>query len=427
MHSLPRGDELADLQLQGLRDSIARAHSAVPSYRKRCEAAGVHPADLESLADLARFPFTNKQDLRDQYPFGGLAIPREQVACVHTSSALAGRPTLMGFSHADLERWAALMARTLEAGGVRPGDLVHIAFPYGLHPGGMGAHLGAEALGCTVLPMSEGRIQLQAQLLAELRPRVVIATPSYLQAIFDAMRLQGRDPRHSGVALALLGGEPWSETQRERLESEGELRALDLYGVAELIGPGLAVEALGEREGCVIWEDQFYPEIIDPVSGAVLPYDPVEGTAVGELVLSSLHLQAQPLIRFRTHDLTRLLPPGPLGQRRMARIQGRSDDQVLLRGLKFSPADIESFLVEDPLLAPHYRLLLSRPQTLDELRLEVELRDAREVWNRDPIASRTAARLQSLLGLDCQVSVVHPGSLERGADGKVKRVVDRRP
>jgi phenylacetate-CoA ligase len=417
---------LAALQLQRLQQTVARCHAALPQFRQRCRALSVLPGDLHSLADLARLPLTSKQDLRADYPFAGLTVPRESLVRVHSSSALEGRPTLMGFNAHDVALWAQLMRRTLVAAGVRTGDLIHIAYPYGMNPSGLGVHAGAEALGCTVLPMSGGRTLMQAQMLVDLRPRVIVATPSYLQTIFDALRELGSDPRQVGLELALLGGEPWTPAQRDRIETEGGVRCHELYGISELIGPGIAVETADEPGAARIWEDQFLAEIIDPATGVPLPDHPVHGTAIGELVLTSLSLQAQPLVRFRTHDLTRLMPAGPSGFRRIARIVGRSDDQIVVRGLKFSPSDIEALLVKDAALSATFRLLLSRPKTMDEVRLEVELGDAREVWNTEPIASRTAQRIRNLMGLRCTVAVLNPGALKREADGHVQRVIDKR-
>ena len=418
--------DLAALQLQRLQQTVARCHAALPQFRQRCRALGVQPADLQSLQDLARFPLTSKQDLRADYPFAGLTVPRSSLVRVHSSSALQGRPTLMGFNAHDLALWGQIMRRSLVAAGVRAGDLIHIAYPYGMNASGLGVHAGAEALGCTVLPMSGGRSLMQAQMLVDLRPRVIVATPSYLQTLFDALRDIGSDPRQVGLELALLGGEPWTPAQRDRIETEGGVRSFELYGVSELIGPGIAVETADESGAARIWEDQFLAEIIDPATGVPLPDHPVHGTGIGELVLTTLGLQAQPLLRFRTHDLTRLMPAGPSGFRRMARIVGRSDDQMVVRGLKFSPADIEALLVKDAALSATFRLQLSRPKTMDEVRLEVELGDAREIWNSEAIATRTAQRIRNLMGLRCTVAVLNPGALKREADGQVQRVIDKR-
>jgi phenylacetate-CoA ligase len=415
-------EELRALQWQRLQWSVRHAFENVAPYRSKCERAGVHPADLKSCADLMRFPFTDKEDLRGSYPFGSFAVPRAQVVRVHASSGTTGRPTVVGYTRRDLETWATLVARSIRAAGGRAGDIVHIAYGYGLFTGGLGAHYGAERLGCTVVPMSGGQTARQVQLICDLRPDIIMVTPSYMLAIVEEFTRQGLDPRASSLRVGIFGAEPWTEAMRAEIESRAGLDALDIYGLSEVMGPGVASECLETKDGPVIWEDHFYPEIVDPGSGAPLP-DGVQG----ELVLTSLTKEALPVIRYRTRDLTTLLPPTARPMRRMARITGRSDDMLIVRGVNVFPSQIEELLLKLAGLAPHYRLELTRAGQLDQLTVRVEC--AAAVAGAPALRTRLAAELRdsikSSVGISAEVVVGDPGSIERSA-GKARRVLDRR-
>ena len=415
-------DELQQLQLERLTWSVRHAFDRVPAYRDKCAAAGAHPDDLRTLADLARFPFTTKQDLRSGYPFGSFAVPRERVVRVHASSGTTGKPTVVGYTARDIEMWSSLMARSLRAAGVRRGDIVHVAYGYGLFTGGLGAHYGAEKLGCTVVPMSGGQTEKQVQLIVDFQPDVIMVTPSYMLNICEEFVRQGLDPRASSLRIGIFGAEPWTEAMRSDIEQRVGLDAVDLYGLSEVIGPGVACECIEAKDGAVIWEDHFYPEIVDPESGAVLP----DGE-IGELVFTSLTKEALPIIRYRTRDRTKLLPPTARSMRRMARVMGRTDDMLIIRGVNVFPSQIEELIVGQLHLAPHYKLEVSREGPLDHLEVLVELdRQAANVAPvRDEAARELQRRIKSYIGVTASVSIGNPGDIERSI-GKARRVVDKR-
>ncbi len=416
-------DELRALQLQRLRWSVRHAYENVPLYRGKCEGAGVHPHDLRTLADLERFPFMQKDDLRAGYPFGLFAVPREQVVRIHASSGTTGKPTVVGYTRRDIDTWAALVARSIRAAGGRRGDIVHIAYGYGLFTGGLGAHYGAELMGCTVVPISGGQTQRQVQLICDFRPDIIMVTPSYMLAIVEEFLRQGLDPAATSLRTGIFGAEPWTEALRAQIESRAGLQALDIYGLSEVMGPGVASECIETKDGAVIWEDHFYPEIVDPATGEVLP----EG-ARGELVLTSLTKEALPVIRYRTRDLTSLLPPTARSMRRMARITGRCDDMLIIRGVNMFPSQIEELVLKLPGLASHYQLELTREAHLDQLAVKVECLET--IAGDGPLRSRLRHDLQgsikATIGISTQVVVCDPGSIERSA-GKARRVIDRRP
>ena len=416
-------DELRSLQLTRLKQALARVYASVAPYRQKCERAGVHPQDLRTLADLRHFPFTVKDDLRAHYPFGLLAVPREQVLRVHASSGTTGKPTVVAYTRGDIETWAALVARSIRAAGGRPGDVVHVAYGYGLFTGGLGAHYGAEHLGCTVIPMSGGQTQKQVQLICDFKPDIIMVTPSYLLAIAEEFVRQGLDPAASSLRIGIFGAEPWSAAMRAEIESRMGIDALDIYGLSEVMGPGVASECAETKDGSVIWEDHFFPEIIDPASGEVLP----EG-ASGELVFTTLTKEALPLIRYRTRDLTALLPPTARSMRRMARISGRSDDMLIIRGVNLFPTQIEELLLRLPGLAPHFQLEITRTGHLDELGICVECSPAvaTDAALRGRLGHELETSIKATIGVSTSVVVRDPGALERSA-GKAKRVIDKRP
>jgi phenylacetate-CoA ligase len=415
-------DELRALQLARLKWSLTHAWSNVPAFRAKCERARVAPGDLRTLEDLAHFPFMVKDELRAAYPFGLLAVPRAQLARIHASSGTTGQPTVVGYTRRDIQTWAGLVARSLRAAGARAGDLVHIAYGYGLFTGGLGAHYGAELLGCTVVPMSGGHTQKQVQLIRDLGPRIIMVTPSYMLAIVEEFLRQGMDPASSSLAVGLFGAEPWSEAMRAELELRAGLDALDIYGLSEVMGPGVASECRESKDGPVIWEDHFYPEIVDPVSGAVL-----SAGERGELVLTSLTNEALPVIRYRTRDLTRLLPPTARAMRRMAKITGRCDDMLIVRGVNVFPSQIEELLLGLAGLAPHYELELTRAGHLDQLSVRVEClaQAAGDAARRALLRSELQSRIKAHLGIRAEVRVCDPGALERSA-GKARHVIDKR-
>jgi phenylacetate-CoA ligase len=413
-------DELRALQLTRLKWSLQHAYEHVAPYRRKCAAEGVHPGDLRTLADLARFPFTVKDDLREHYPFGMFAVPRSQVVRLHASSGTTGKPTVVGYTRGDIDTWAHLVARSIRAAGGRPGDIVHIAYGYGLFTGGLGAHYGAERLGCTVVPMSGGQSQKQVQLICDLRPDIIMVTPSYMLALVEEFHRQGLDPAASSLRTGMFGAEPWTEGLRRELETRAGLDALDIYGLSEVMGPGVASECLETKDGPVIWEDHFYPEIVDPVSGAVLP----DGTR-GELVFTSLTKEALPVIRYRTRDLTALLPPSARSMRRMARISARTDDMLIVRGVNLFPSQIEELVLKLAGLAPHYQLELTRAAHLDQLAVHVECLDAPTAETRTRLARELRLGIKAMIGISADVQVGDPGSIERSA-GKARRVIDRR-
>jgi len=415
-------DELRSLQLQRLQWSLRHAYDNVPHYKKSFDAAGAHPDDVRSLEDLSRFPLLVKQDFRDQYPFGLLAVPREQAVRLHASSGTTGKPTVVAYTQNDIDNWARLMARSIFAAGGRRGDIVHVAYGYGLFTGGLGAHYGAERLGCTVIPMSGGQTEKQVQLIRDLQPRIIMVTPSYMLAIAEEFARQGADPVSSSLQVGIFGAEPWTNAMRREIEARMGIRAVDIYGLSEVMGPGVAMECASTQDGPVLWEDHFYPEIIDPDTGRVLP----EGEE-GELVLTSLTKEALPVIRYRTRDRTRLLPPTARSMRRIDRISGRTDDMLIIRGVNVFPTQIEELILKQTTLAPHYHLELFREGHLDSLTVNVELQVDSESHQtkRDAVAAELRQLIKSYIGVTTTV-VVHPASsLERSA-GKAKRVTDRR-
>ena len=415
-------DELESLQLERLKWSVRHAYDHVVRYRKKCEAAGAHPDDLRTLADLARFPFTTKQDLRDGYPFESFAVRRSEVIRVHASSGTTGKPTVVGYTARDIETWASLMARSMRAAGARAGDIVHVAYGYGLFTGGLGAHYGAEKLGCTVVPMSGGQTEKQVQLILDFAPDVIMVTPSYMLNICEEFIRQGVDPRTCSLRIGIFGAEPWTEAMRTEIEQRVDIDAVDVYGLSEVIGPGVACECIEAKDGAVIWEDHFLPEIVDPETGAVLP----DGE-IGELVFTSLTKEALPVIRYRTRDRTRLLPPTARSMRRMAKVMGRTDDMLIIRGVNVFPSQIEELIVGQLHLAPHYSLEVRREGTLDRLEVMVELDPltANVAPLRDEAARDLQRRIKSYIGVTASVTVCNPGTIDRSI-GKAKRVFDRR-
>ncbi|MEJ1962731.1 MAG: phenylacetate--CoA ligase PaaK [Gammaproteobacteria bacterium] len=412
-------DELRALQLSRLRWSLQHAYDHVPHYRSAFQAANVHPRDLHSLEDLARFPFTTKATLRDNYPFGLFAVPRERISRIHASSGTTGKATVVGYTARDIENWAGVVARSIHAAGGRPGDLVHVSYGYGLFTGGLGAHYGAERLGCTVIPMSGGQTERQVQLIGDFEPRIIMATPSYLLTIAEEMERQGRKPLDSSLEIGILGAEPWTQSMRETLEMRLGIDALDIYGLSEVMGPGVAQECLESKDGPAIWEDHFYPEIVDPQTGAVLP----DGTE-GELVFTSLTKEALPVIRYRTRDLTRLLPPTSRAMRRMARITGRSDDMLIIRGVNVFPSQIEELVLKTDGLAVQYLLEVTRDGSLDSLTVHVEACVGSSDDLRGKCGHRLEQSVKAYVGISARV-VVHPfGALERST-GKASRVIGR--
>ena len=414
-------DELRALQVKRLGAALRQAYEGQAPYRGKCVAAGVHPDDFKSLDDLSRFPFTSKDDLRDAYPFGMLAIPREQCVRLHASSGTTGRPTVVGYSARDIDTWSDLMARSLYAGGARPGDIIHNAFGYGLFTGGLGAHYGAERLGCTVVPMSGGFGERQVQLISEFGARVVLMTPSYMLAIADEFERQGVDPRKTAMRIGIFGAEPWTESMRAEIERRLGIDAADIYGLSEVMGPGVACEFIETKDGPTIWEDHFYPEIVDPDSGA-----PVPDGQPGELVFTTLTKEAMPVVRYRTRDLTRLLPGSVTAMRRMAKITGRSDDMLIVRGVNLFPSQVEEQILRDPALSGHYVIELSRTGALDDLLVRVEARVALDGDATGRSAAELARRLKGMCGLSATIDIASPGAVERSM-GKAKRVIDKRP
>ncbi len=415
-------DELQALQLQRLRASLQRAYERVPHYRQAFDRAGVHPTDCKALADLAKFPFTSKTDLRANYPFGMFAVPREQVVRIHASSGTTGKPTVVGYTQGDIDRWADLVARSIRASGGRAGDIVHVSYGYGLFTGGLGAHYGAERLGCTVIPMGGGQTEKQVQLIEDFRPDIIMVTPSYMQVIVEEFRRQGKDPRAMSVSVGIFGAEPWTEAMRRDIEQSAALDAVDIYGLSEVMGPGVANECIESKDGPVIWEDHFYPEIIDPDTGAVLP----EGSE-GELVFTTLTKEALPVVRYRTRDLTRLLPPTARSMRRMGKIVGRSDDMLIIRGINLFPTQIEELVLQQGQLSGQYQLVVTREHLLDELAVRCEVAPQHLQADRGAIAHELQHRIKTLVGVNARVDVGLPDSIERTLVGKARRVIDRRP
>jgi phenylacetate-CoA ligase len=415
-------DELQALQLQRLQRTLQHAYENVPHYKQAFDAKGVHPSDCKTLADIAKFPFTAKADLRANYPFGMFAVPRAQVVRVHASSGTTGKPTVVGYTQRDIDTWADLVARSIRASGGRKGDIVHVAYGYGLFTGGLGAHYGAERLGCTVIPMSGGQTEKQVQLIRDFEPDIIMVTPSYMQVIIEEFERQGIDPRSMSVKVGIFGAEPWTEAMRHDIEVRAGIDAVDIYGLSEVMGPGVANECIETKDGPVIWEDHFYPEIIDPETGDVLP----EGSE-GELVFTTLTKEALPVIRYRTRDLTRLLPPTARSMRRMGKIVGRSDDMLIIRGVNVFPTQIEELVLQHGQLSGQYQLVLTRQGPLDELQVLCELQPVHANAERALVSGALQQRIKTLIGVSATVSVGAPDSIERTLVGKARRVIDKRP
>ncbi len=414
-------DEISALQLERLKKTLARAYENVPHYRKAFDDAGVHPDDCKTLSDLARFPFTVKQDLRDNYPFGMFAVPREELIRVHASSGTTGKPTVVGYTRNDIDVWAEVVARSMRASGTRPGDIVHVAYGYGLFTGGLGAHYGAERLGCTVVPISGGMTPRQVTLIDDFKPSTIMVTPSYMLAILDEFRAQGKDPRESSLEVGIFGAEPWTNAMRADVEAAFDMHAVDIYGLSEVIGPGVANECVETKDGLHVWEDHFYPEIINPETG-----EPVEDGEQGELVFTSLTKEAFPIIRYRTRDLTRLLPGTARSMRRMEKITGRSDDMIILRGVNVFPTQIEEQILKVEGLAPHYQIELVKNGPMDAMIVHVEATEttASEA-EREASAARLGEHIKGVVGVSAQIDVRVPGGIERSM-GKAVRVLDKR-
>ena len=410
-------DELTALQTRRLAETLRHAYANIPHYQQSFAAAGVHPDDFHTLDDLPRFPFTTKADLRANYPFGMFAVPRDRIARIHASSGTTGKATVVGYTAQDIETWAAVMARSIRAAGGRPGMRIHVAYGYGLFTGGLGAHYGAERLGCAVIPMGGGQTERQVQLIQDLAPDLIMITPSYMLSLLDAFRAQGRDPARTGLKAGIFGAEPWTNAMRAEIESAFQMHAVDIYGLSEVMGPGVAQECVETKDGLHIWEDHFFPEIIDPQTGTVLP----DG-AEGELVFTSLTKQATPIIRYRTRDLTRLLPGTARTMRRMEKITGRSDDMLIIRGVNLFPSQIEELILANPDLSGHYQIELSRQGRLDAMLVRVEARP--ETYGLATPAPLAAA-IKDRIGLSAAIEIVPPGTIERSL-GKARRVIDTR-
>ncbi len=414
-------DEIRGLQLERLKWSLNHAYNNVPMYKQRFDEAGVHPDDLQSLADLAKFPFSYKNDLRDNYPFGLLAVPRQQIARLHASSGTTGKPTVVGYTAKDIDNWADLMARSLRASGLRAGDLVHNAYGYGLFTGGLGAHYGIERLGATVVPMSGGQTEKQVGLITDFQPDGIMVTPSYMLNILEQYHKLGVDPRESSLSVGVFGAEPWTDAMRKEVEAAFDMHAVDIYGLSEIMGPGVANECVETKDGPVIWEDHFYPEIIDPETGEVLP----DGE-LGELVFTTLTKEGLPMIRYRTRDLTRLLPGTARSMRRMEKITGRSDDMIILRGVNVFPSQVEEQVLATGGLAPYYQIELYKSGRMDAMRVFVEaMPSAADNLSKTAAARMLTKHIKDMIGVSVEVIVGDPGEVER-SQGKAKRVVDSR-
>jgi phenylacetate-CoA ligase len=411
-------DHLRAVQLERLQRTLTHAYDKVAHYRQAFDAAGAHPSDCRTFSDLARFPFTTKEDLRRNYPFGMFAVPRSEIVRVHASSGTTGLPTVVGYTRADIRTWARLMARSIRASGGRPGDVVHVAYGYGLFTGGLGAHYGAEELGCTVVPVSGGMTERQVMLIRDFQPDVIMVTPSYMLAIVDEMERQG--VTSTSLKVGIFGAEPWTEEMRREIEQRLDMHAVDIYGLSEVMGPGVANECVETKDGLHVWEDHFYPEIIDPVTGEVLP----DGS-LGELVFTSLTKQAMPVVRYRTRDLTRLLPGTARPMRRIEKITGRADDMLIVRGVNLFPTQIEELILRMPELSPHFQCVLTREGRLDDLTVRVERRPSVAAADADAAGAALAHRVKSTVGVTVRVDVVAPDSVERSM-GKMKRIVDQR-
>ncbi|QKM49227.1 Phenylacetate-coenzyme A ligase [Burkholderia glumae] len=415
-------DELQALQLERLRWSLTHAYENSPVYRRKFDAAGVHPHELRGLADLARFPFTTKDDLRDNYPFGMFAVPPERVSRLHASSGTTGKPTVVGYTARDIDTWAGLVARSIRAAGARRGDKVHVSYGYGLFTGGLGAHYGAERAGLTVIPFGGGQTEKQVQLIRDFRPDIIMVTPSYMLSIADEMERQGLDPRESSLRIGIFGAEPWTNEMRAALEARLGIDAVDIYGLSEVIGPGVASECAATKDGPTVWEDHFYPEVVDPLTGEVRP----DGE-LGELVFTSLTKEALPIVRYRTRDLTRLLPGTARPMRRMEKITGRADDMMIVRGVNVFPTQIEEQLLKQRALAPHFQIVLTKDGPLDVMTLNVEPcpQAAADAAQLDAARRALAHDIKALIGVSAVVEVLAPNGIERSV-GKARRVIDRR-
>ena len=417
-------DEITALQIARLKATLDNVYQNVPHYRQAFDAAGVHPNDFKTLADLAKFPFTTKKDLRANYPFGMFAVPQTKVARIHASSGTTGKPTVVGYTANDISNWADLVARSIRAAGGRSGDMVHISYGYGLFTGGLGAHYGAERLGCTVIPMSGGQTEKQVQLIEDFKPRIIMVTPSYMQVIIEEYARLGLEVKKSSLEIGIFGAEPWTNAMRRDIEAAANMDAVDIYGLSEVMGPGVASECIESKDGPVIWEDHFYPEIINPETGEL-----VADGEEGELVFTSLTKEAFPIIRYRTRDLTRLLPPTSRAFRRMDKIVGRSDDMLIIRGVNVFPTQIEELVLAHPELTALYQLIITRSAHLDEVEVLTELQVSAAALSLDEVASiRTAlqSRIKNLIGISANVSVLPPGAIERTQTGKSRRVIDKR-
>ena len=416
-------DELAALQLERLKWSLNHAYENSPVYRRKFDEAGVHPSQVQSLADLARFPFTTKKDLRDNYPFGMFAVPQDQISRIHASSGTTGKPTVVAYTARDIDTWANLVARSVRAAGAQRGDKVHISYGYGLFTGGLGAHYGAERAGLTVIPFGGGQTEKQVQLIQDFRPDIIMVTPSYMLAIADEMERQGIDPATCSLRIGIFGAEPWTNDMRKAIEQRMGITAVDIYGLSEVMGPGVASECAETKDGPTIWEDHFYPEIIDPETGEVLP----DGE-LGELVFTSLTKEALPIVRYRTRDLTRLLPGTARTMRRMEKITGRSDDMLIIRGVNVFPTQIEELLLKQPALAPHYQIVLTKEGPMDVMALNCEPcpETAPDYGALDAASKALAYDIKALIGVTCKVNVLEVNGIERSV-GKARRVIDKRP
>lgn len=413
-------DELQALQFQRMQHSIHHAYNNVAPYREKCKATGITPDDLQSLADLAKFPFTYKDDLRQSYPFGLTAVPMEEVVRIHASSGTTGKSTVVTYTQRDIDNWACQVARSIRASGGKRSDILHVAYGYGLFTGGLGAHYGAERLGCAVIPMGGGQTQKQVQLIQDFKPRIIMVTPSYMLNLIDEMERQGIDPKSSSLEIGIFGAEPWTNSMRSELEERCNMQAVDIYGLSEIGGPGVANECIETKDGPTIWEDHFYPEIINPNTGEVLP----EGE-YGELVFTTLTREAQPMIRYRTRDLTCLLPPTARSMRRMDKITGRSDDMLIIRGVNIFPSQIEEILLRMDALSPHYQLTVERDGNMDALSVAVEGRQSIDKADAESLSIELAHQIKSFTGVSSQVNILAPGGVERSM-GKAKRVIDKR-
>ena len=415
-------DEITALQLSRLKWTLNHAYTNSAFYRRRFNETGLHPGDLHALDDLKKFPFTTKSDLRDSYPFGMFAVPRENLARIHASSGTTGKPTVVGYTARDIDHWASLVARSIRASGGRPGNIVHVAYGYGLFTGGLGAHYGAEKLGCTVVPVSGGMTERQVTLINDFKPDVIMVTPSYMLSILDEFRRQGLDPRESSLSVGIFGAEPWTEAMRREIEQAFDMHAVDIYGLSEVMGPGVANECVETKDGLHVWEDHFLPEIIDPLTGVVLP----DGE-LGELVFTTLTKEGLPMIRYRTRDLSSLMPGTARRMRRMAKITGRSDDMIILRGVNVFPTQIEEQVLKCRGLAPHFHIELSRAGRMDTMTVHVEAtHQATHAEARTASMQQLSYHIKSIVGVTANVHIHDPATLPR-SEGKARRVIDNRP